>query len=196
MKLNELKDRISEWSSLGQEKARSFWEGLNSRERWIVGIAGGAFTLAITAFVIQFMFGLLLSSFYSPAKVVSELNEIQSLLQDSQSLRQDALQYDRLLRRQTGDFKLETFAENQAKQFGVKIQSLKASSIKSRWANPQDKLFEIEIEKNSDFEPSMKFLDSLQDSLGVKIVNLEIRSAFKDKSKIDLKAIIAYSQKS
>ena len=78
----------------------------------------------------------------------------------------------------------------------MSVASVKPSTTKSSLLNPTDQLFEVELQKGVAVESAMKFLNSVEEGLGVRLIHLELQTNFQDKTKVDLKAFVAYAQKS
>lgn len=196
MSFDLLKEKLVDQLIQLKAKALESWESFNQREKIILSVAAAAFFITLSFYSIKVVSSVFMNSGWHENASASDLRLIQDTVQKLQSLRYEATQFDRLLSRQGKDFQMETFLENQARQHGVSLKSVKPSRAKSASAKSKDEFFEIELQNGSSLSASLKFLESVDDVLGLRILSLEMKPDFKDSSKLNVNARIAYSRPS
>lgn len=196
MGLNAIKEKAQELLEQGQDQFRAFWSKLNKREQMILGGVSGLVGVLLIFYILKNLGGFISGSQFDTSSTLTDVSAIQRLLDERRVLRRDARSYERIMGRQNQDFDLQSHAEQKAQSFGIKLKSIKPTRVKSALADSTDSLYEVTMDPGVTLGDAMKFLESLEEPIGVRILSLEMKTNFEDRSKLDIKATLASKKSS
>ncbi len=178
-----------------QEKARQQWQSFAPRERLILTILAALMSLSLSVLVLKEGY-----SFYSGHANQVETNfknvdKIQSLISELKSQRSSLLKYERLSTKIGPDFDLNSYMQSQATKFGVSLTKTAPTRPKTGSDNSKEEWLEIQMAPTS-LDSAIRFLESVEESLGIRLVELSVKPQFADPSKLDITAIWAHSKDS
>jgi type II secretory pathway component PulM len=185
------KEKIAEpWDEL-QEKVRTQWSSLAPRERLILSVLASLFVVLLSILLIKEAF-----TFFSRHEMRAESDfqnvaEIQKLSSELANQRADLSRYESLRRKRTEPFQINQFIETQARDFNVSLE--KISPAKPRGDSDEDWV-EVRLGKNTTLSSALRFLRSVEEPIGVRLVDLEIKPQFADITKLDVVAVFAIKQ--
>lgn len=195
MSLKQIRDQIFEQAEAAREQLRSFWAGLAPRERLILSVASGLLGLVLISFSAKQIGSLFLSSDFDLEQNLEDARRIQSLVAELKNGRFQARRYDRLKEQRPASFQIESFLATQAQTFGLQIREVRPRRINSaNAAQSNEKLFEVDIAKGASLDASLRFLESVEEVIGVRLVELRIRPEFEDASQLDVSFVVALKE--
>lgn len=194
-KLRQWKEKAGERVDEIQEKVRAQWLAFNPREKMIVSILAGVMGFLVVTLVLKETIGLF-SKVSSEAETnFKNIERLQSLLKDLQQQKTDLSRYDRLRGKRGETFQFQGFLESEAAKFGAVVQ--KVSPVRaitgSEKEKPTEEWMEVQL-KDTSLDSMLKFLSSVEDTLGLRLVELKVKPQFADATKLDITAIIASSK--
>jgi hypothetical protein len=194
MSLADLKDKISQTIDGLQDQAQSAWANFSKRERIILGSAAGLFAVALLALALKFLGGFISGSQFDSAKTMKEVHEIQKLISELKSLKFKADQFDRKSKQKGEKFTMTKHIEDKAKRFRVTVKGVKPTRATSSLTEEGDELFEVQLASGSSLDDSLRFLDAVEDPIGVRIISMSMKPNFTDPSKFDVKFRVAHTK--
>lgn len=173
-----------------QERLRQQWLSLNARERLILSILAGFMCLLLSALVIKEATTFFFRSEFEAQNNLKNIERIQRISQDLLSQRSDIARYDRLKEKRGETFKFSNFIESEAKKFGIGIAKMAPVKAAVDDKAPEQEWVEVQL-KDANLDALMKFFQSAEEMLGVKIVEMNIKPQFSDSTKLEATAIFA-----
>ncbi|MDB5036886.1 MAG: hypothetical protein JWQ35_414 [Bacteriovoracaceae bacterium] len=191
-KIRAYKEKFFEKFDEVQEKLRAQWFAFNPREKMIVSILAGVMGFLIVALIIKET-----SSLFSKASSDAENNyknieKIQTLLKDLSQQRSDLMRYEKLRGNRGESFKLSGFLETESAKYGITIaktspaRALSADGKESK----NEEWLSVDI-KDTSLDSILKFLSSVEETLGLRVVELKVKPQFADATKLDVTTVIA-----
>lgn len=188
--VKRFRDRFSEPLEDLQERARSYWLGLAPRERLILSILGGLTALLFTALLLKETFGFFLGHEHMTESNLKNVSRIQTLAGELATQRADMMKYERLLSRRPSPFKLSTYVESEAQKYGIGVSKAAPSKAPAN-ASEGEEFLEITLSSGVGLDRLLKMLQSLEETLGVRLVELTIKPEFADPTKLNVVFTIA-----
>lgn len=188
--LRTLKEKLFENFEVYQEQVRVWWTKLAPREKIILISASSLLVLVLTLALGQQVVRIV-SEGFSRKDMAQQLSQVESQLQRVKQLQRQANRYDSLMGAIDEGFQFEDEAQKRARRSGLELDSVKPSASKSLLASPEDKLFELKVSKGTSLDQSLRFLDSLESVLGVRMISLNMKPSFKNQSNFEIAAVFA-----
>jgi type II secretory pathway component PulM len=191
-KLRHLKEKIGERYDEAQEKLRATWLAFNPREKMVVSILAGIMGFLIVALIVKET-----STLFSRASSEAESNyknieKIQALLRELSQQHSDLMRYERLRGKRGENFKLSGFLESEATRYGAVVDKVAPTRalLGDGKENAREEWVEVQL-KDTSLDSMLKFLSSIEETLGLKIVELKVKPQFADSTKLDITAVIS-----
>lgn len=185
------REKIAEPLDELQERARQQWMTLAPRERMILSVLASVFSLLLAILLVKEAFTFFSRHEDQVAESLSQITEIQKLSAEISRQRDGLGQYERLLARRDQDFKLNTFLETEARKFGVTVEKISPTKARLQEGDPEQEWVEVRLGKETSLDNSLKFLKSLEEPIGVRLVDLQIKPQFTDPTKLEVIATVA-----
>lgn len=186
-----LREKVFEPLEEWQEKGRQHWLSLNPRERVIVSVLAAVMTTLIAVLVVKEAVGFIYRHEYLAESNLKNVARIQKLTSDLNQQRSDLLKFERLKGKRGTDFQLNKYLENEAGRSGVSIA--KISPTKSKTTQPSENMewVEVQLMQETMLMPALQFLQSIDETLGLQLVELSIKPQFADPTKLNITAVIS-----
>lgn len=188
--ITQWREKVQEPLEELQERLRQQWLSLNSRERLILSILAGVMCLLLSILVIKEATTFFFRSELQAQNNLKNIEKIQRISQDLLSQRSDITRYDRLLDRRGEGFKISTFIEDEAKKYGIVIAKMAPVKAQVDDKAPEQEWVEVQL-KDVSLDSVMKFLQSVEEMLGIRMVELSIKPQFSDSTKLEVTTIFA-----
>ncbi len=191
-KLRQLREKVGERFDELQEKVRAQWMEFNPREKLIVSVLAGVMGLLVFALVAKETTSLFSRVSSEAENNYKNIEKIQSLMKDLQLQQTDLSRFIRLREKRGENFKLQGFVESEAVKFGTvvsKVAPTRALDDSGKEIKTEEWI-EVHL-KDASLDSMLKFLSSIEDTLGLRIVNLKVNTQFADPTKLDLITVIA-----
>ena len=186
------KEKISEPLDELQEKLKAQWSTLAPRERLILSILGAVFVVLLSTLVFKEAFTFFNRHEIKAEADVQNVSEIQKLSSEISAQRNEINRFDSLKRSRGEPFQINQFIEGRARDFNVSLE--KISPAKPRGENSGEEWVEVRLGKTTSLSAALRFLKSVEEAIGVRIVDLEMKPQFADMTKLDVVAVIAIKQ--
>lgn len=174
-----------------QEKARQQWLSLNPRERTVLSVLAGVLCLLLSALVVKEAAGFFFRAESMAQNNLKNIERIQRLSDELLQQRSEMGRYDRLKGKRGEDFKITTYIETEAAKFGLSIAKMAPTKAQIDDKAPAQDWVEVALGKEATLDRVLKFLDSVEETLGVRIIELSIKTQFQDPTKLEVTTIIA-----
>jgi hypothetical protein len=172
-----------------QEKARQFWMTLNMREKILLSIIAGFMSVLVVAAVVKQGAGLVFERASQAEQTVQNIGKIERLAKKLIQQRGPLLRYERLRAKRGDNFDAISFIKTQASKFGAEVK--KVSPTRPKEASEENlEWIELQLGGQTSLSAAMKLLESIEEPLGVRIVELSIKPQFSKKSQLEVTALI------
>ncbi len=191
-KLKQFKDKTVERFEEVQEKFRAQWLAFSPREKMIVSSLVGVLTLLIIALVVKETSGLLTKVSSQAEMNFNNIEKIQNLLRDLTLQRGDLMKYERLRGKRGSEFDLQKYIQQEAARYGAtvaKISPTRALAADGNEIKDED-WAEVQL-KDATLDSALKLLSSVEETLGLKVISLNIKPQFADPTKLDITTVIS-----
>jgi type II secretory pathway component PulM len=191
-KFRQFKEKTIERFDETQEKVRAQWMAFNPREKMIVSTLAGVMLLLLVVLIVKETSSLFSRVSNEAGSNYKNIERIQSLMKDLAQQRADLQRYERLRGKRGDSFKLQSFIESEATRYGAMVQ--KVSPVRAMGTNDKEKTDEewMEVQlKDTSLDSMLKFLTSIEETLGLRIVELKVKTQFADSTKLEITAVIA-----
>lgn len=174
MNLSEIKEKFWENFEQLQDQARSFWMGLNQREKVILGVAVSALSIALVAVIFRAVGGLISASI-GQGEIMEQAKSIQRHVDELRIRQIQASRYDRMIGERGENFSFEAYVRQKARQYGVEIAELSPKRATSTAAKEEDELFQLRLSSKTSLASGVRFLESVELGLGIRILELQVQ---------------------
>ena len=185
------KEKIQEPAEELQERLRQQWLSLNTRERLILSSLASLVVLLLSVLIIKEAFSFFSRHENRVQETMNSIGDIQELSAEIGRQKIELGRYERLKAKRGSDFKIASFLENESRKFGVTVEKASPTKSKSTTATADEDWMELKLGKDTNLDAALKFLQSIEEPLGVRIVELTIKPQFADPTKLEVLAIVA-----
>jgi len=123
--------------------------------------------------------------------MMDHIGEIQKLSSEISKQRSDLIRYERLRNRRGQDFKLSTFLESEARKYNVVLEKVGPTKPRNPDDAAEEEWVEVQLGKDTTLDAALKFFQSAEEPIGVRLVELQMKPQFTDPTKLDVTAIMA-----
>lgn len=188
--MTQWREKIAEPLEEIQEKVRQQWLGLNARERLILSILAGVLCLLLSVLILKEATTFFFRSELEAQNNLRSVEKIQRISQELLAQRSEMQRYDRLKEKRGDGFKISSFIEKQAQAVGINISRMAPTKALTAENETDADWVEVQV-KEASLESSTQFLSSVEEALGVRLVELEMKPLFSDVTKIEFLAIFS-----
>lgn len=192
--LRRWKDKFVEKVEEVQEKFRAQWLALNDREKKILTTLAALVGVLIFAVAVKETSAVFTHVASQSESNIKNLERIQSYVQELQSQNSDLMKYERMFAKRGGDFVFTSFIDTEAKRFGLNLTKTSPTRAltdsKSDKSDNLEEWLEVQI-KDASIDSLVKFLASIEETLGLQLVDLSIKPQFQDITKLDMTVVIS-----
>lgn len=174
-----------------QERLRQHWLSLAPRERMIVSILGSVLLFLLAVLLVKEAYTFFSRHENQITESMSQMTDIQQLSAELSRQRNDLSQFERLRSRRSEDFKLSTFLETEARKYGVTLEKVSPTKPRDVDVAKEEDWMEVRLAKDTTLDNALKFLRSVEEVLGVRLIDLQIRPQFTDPTKLEVIATVA-----
>ncbi len=174
-----------------RERVRTWWLGLAPREKSVLSVLAGLVVVLLMAVIIKET-SVILNRVASQAESnYGHMERIQTWVSELQNQRASLMRYDRLKQQRRDDFEFQAFIEQEAKRFNINLsKSAPARVVGGPSVEKSEEWLEVDL-KDAALENLVKFLASIEDTLGLRLVELQIKTQFQDPTKLDSTLIVS-----
>lgn len=173
-----------------QERLRQQWLSLNARERMVLSILAGVMCILLSALIVKEAATFFFRSELEAQNNLKNIEKIQRVSQELLTQRTDISRYDRLKEKRGEAFKISTFIESEAQKFGITIAKMAPVKAQVDEKAPEQEWVEVQV-KDARLDSLTKFLQSAEETLGLRIVELDLKPSFSDTTKLEMTATFA-----
>lgn len=189
--LRQWKDRLAEKIDESQEKVRAQWLALNEREKKIITTLAGLVAVLIFAVGVKETSSVFTHVASQSESNIKNLEKIQNYVQELHAQGSELMRYERLSSKRGENFVFSAFIESEAKKFGLNIAKTSPAKVLAEdKAEKSEEWLEIQI-KDGSLDSIVKFLASIEETLGLGVIELNIKTQFQDITKMDMTAVIS-----
>ncbi|TVQ80413.1 MAG: hypothetical protein EA369_02705 [Bradymonadales bacterium] len=191
-KLQALRERLQELFEVTKERLVEFWKPLNPREKMIVGGAVAIFCSALLIFVASQSLQWISRSVAGPRVDISEVEQIRRIVSELGASQMEIRRFERMRAEMGDDFNFREHLETEARRAGLQIRDLQAARPSTPLVGPDEEFYELQLDLQSPLPASLRFLNSLDQTLGIRVVGLRVKPSFADRQRAEVRAEIAY----
>lgn len=196
IKLKNLRETFGNKLDTLREKLQSFWSELAPREKLILIVAGSLAGFLAVIFLGQQLGQIILRSGPSAQTTYADSKEALRYISELKNQRFQAQRFDRLKTQRAENFNLEEFLQKNSKLYGLQVESILPKKIaSSKEVDPSDKLFEVKLKSGSSLDASLRFLNQIEEILGLRILELNMAPQFDDPTKLNVQFLLALKEK-
>lgn len=181
-------DKLYETIDYLQERLRSFWFGLNPREKTILASAAGALVLTLFVLLVQ-QAANIFQHRISSERAMQEIKEIQKLGAEIAATRMEARQYERMQQELGEDFDLENLILQRANRYGVSVQTVDTEQIEDNSYH-----YRVDLAEETSLDSAIRLLVSVEDAIGVSLEELEMLPNNEDPSEMRVNAVFKWKR--
>lgn len=191
-KLKVFREKFTEKFEETHEKLRAQWMSFSPREKMVVSIMAGVMGLLVCALIIKEGATLVSRVSSQSERNLENIEKIQVLLRDLSAQKADLMKYERLRGKRGETFDLQKFLVEEATRYGANLEK----SLPTRALSPDGKEIKnedwVEVTlKDASLDATLKFLSSIEDTLGLKVMELKMKPQFADPTKFEVVTLIS-----
>ncbi len=192
MNLKEIwRDKVVERFEDLQERARQQWMTLAPRERLIVSVMASLLVVLLSVLVVKEVFTFFSRHDRAVQASLENIGSIQSLSAEISAQRTQLIQFDRLRNMRGAEFQLNSFLENQARQFALSVEQINPTKVRTPNPSAEEDWVEVKLAKDVRLDGVLKWLRAIEEPLGIRIIDLQIKPQFADPTKLEVSAVVA-----
>lgn len=185
------KEKFAEPIEELQERARQQWLTLKPTERLIISVLAAILALLTAILIVKEAFTFFSRHETQVQESLENINEIQKLSAEISDQRMNLREYDRLKSRRGETFKINSFLETEGQRLGVAIEKVSPTKSRSSEKGSDEEWYEIKLGKNTTLDMAIRYLQAVQEPLGVRLIDLSMKPQFTDPTHLEVIAVIA-----
>lgn len=190
IKIQRFKDKWSDTRTDLQEKLSQFWQNLQPRERLLLSITVGTTTFLLLLFFIKNTISVFYDQSTKAEKNYASYSKIQQLAEEMIKQKPLLLRYERLRAKRDENFNTTNFIQQQAANAGVTLTQISPTRPRGTKETENTEWFELKMGEGSTLPSALKLLQSIEEVLGMKVVEISVKPQFSDPTQLDVTAVI------